>query len=102
MTTAVLWIAVVTTAVSVAIGILRPDLLETSEHVRHRGDIIEKDWYKGVASPIRFDRTKASLRRVPPKFSQDTRAVLEEYGYSKQQIDDLIAQAVVCGPERRR
>ena len=73
-----------------------------SEHVRHRGDIIEKDWYKGVASPIRFDRTKASLRRVPPKFSQDTRAVLEEYGYSKQQIDDLIAQAVVCGPERRR
>ena len=39
-------------------------------HTKYRGDIIEKDWYKGVASPIRFDRTKARLRRVPPKFSE--------------------------------
>src|ERR1700759_3347246 len=30
-------------------------------HTLHRGDIISKDWYKGVASPIRMDRTKASL-----------------------------------------
>jgi len=74
----------------------------TSEHVRHRGDIIEKDWYKGVASPIRFERTKASLRHLPPKFGQHTAAVLQEYGYSEQQIADLVAQGVVCGKERRR
>lgn len=74
----------------------------TNEHTRFRGDIIEKDWYKGIASPIRFDRTKASLRHVPPKFSEHTEAVLEEYGYSKQQIADLMAQGVVCGRERRR
>ena len=74
----------------------------TSEHVRHRGDIVEKDWYKGVASPIRFERTKASLRHVPPKFSQDTETVLQEFGYSEEQIADLVAQGVVCGKERRR
>ncbi|MGN6284894.1 MAG: CaiB/BaiF CoA transferase family protein [Afipia sp.] len=74
----------------------------TSEHVKHRGDIIEKDWYKGVASPIRFERTKASLRHVPPKFSQHTETVLQEFGYSKEQIADLVAQGVVCGKERRR
>ncbi len=41
----------------------------------HRGDIITKDWYKGVASPIRLDRTKAEPaphaaevhRSIPPR-----------------------------------
>ena len=41
----------------------------TSAHTVHRGDVIEKDWYKGVASPIRLERSKPSLRSVPPKFS---------------------------------
>ena len=46
----------------------------SSAHVAHRGDVIEKDWYKGVASPIRFTRSKASLRSVPPKFSEHANA----------------------------
>jgi formyl-CoA transferase len=71
-------------------------------HVKHRGDIIEKDWYKGVASPIRFDRTKASLRQVPPKFSQHADVVLGEFGYSRDEIANLKAQGVVCGSERKR
>src|SRR6202451_3304814 len=52
----------------------------TSAHTAHRGDIVEKDWYKGVASPIRMERSKASLRRVPPKFSQDTAEELAAFG----------------------
>ena len=44
----------------------------TNPHTIHRGDIIAKDWYKGVASPIRLERTKPSLRRTPPKFSAST------------------------------
>ena len=44
----------------------------TSPHTIHRGDVIEKDWYKGVASPIRLERSKPSLRSVPPTFSQHT------------------------------
>jgi crotonobetainyl-CoA:carnitine CoA-transferase CaiB-like acyl-CoA transferase len=74
----------------------------SSEHVKHRGDIIEKDWYKGVASPIRFERTKASLRYVPPKFGEHSDAVLSEYGYSAKEIADMRAAGVVAGPERRR
>ena len=54
----------------------------TSAHTIHRGDVIEKDWYKGVASPIRMERSKPSLRSVPPKFSQHTTEVLAEFGYS--------------------
>jgi formyl-CoA transferase len=71
-------------------------------HTIHRGDIITKDWYKGVASPIRMERTKASLRRTPPKFSQHSAEVLAEFGYSKGEIEALIAKGVVCGTERKR
>jgi formyl-CoA transferase len=72
-----------------------------SEHTKYRGDVIEKDWYKGVASPIRFDRTKASLRRVPPKYSQHTDEVLGEFGYSAKEIADLRASGVVVGERKR-
>jgi formyl-CoA transferase len=71
-------------------------------HTKHRGDVIEKDWYKGVASPIRFDRTKASLRRVPPKYSEHSDAVLAEFGYSPKEIADLRTSGIVIGPERKR
>jgi crotonobetainyl-CoA:carnitine CoA-transferase CaiB-like acyl-CoA transferase len=74
----------------------------TSAHTVHRGDVIEKDWYKGVASPIRFDRSKASLRGVPPKFSEHATEVLTEFGYSEGEIAALLKKGVVCGPDKKR
>jgi crotonobetainyl-CoA:carnitine CoA-transferase CaiB-like acyl-CoA transferase len=74
----------------------------TNPHTIYRGDVIEKDWYKGVASPIRLDRSKPSLRRTPPKFSQHSVEVLAEFGYSKGEIDAMVAKGVVCGNERKR
>ncbi len=73
-----------------------------SAHTAHRGDVIQKDWYKGVASPIRMARSKPSLRRAPPKFSQHASEVLMEFGYSKADIDALVAKGVVCSTERKR
>jgi formyl-CoA transferase len=55
-----------------------------------------------VASPIRFSRNKASLRSVPPKFSEHAASVLGEFGYSKPEIDELVAKGTVSGPERKR
>ncbi len=72
-----------------------------SEHVRHRGDIVEKDWYKGVASPVRFDRTKASLRQVPPKYSEHAHEVLAEFGYSAEDIQKLVADGTVVMQRKR-
>jgi formyl-CoA transferase len=74
----------------------------TSAHTVHRGDVIEKDWYRGVASPIRLERSKPSLRNVPPKFSEHANAVLAEFGYCSGEIEALVASGVVCGPERKR
>lgn len=73
-----------------------------SDHVKARGDIIEKDWYKGIASPVRFDRTKASLRHIPPTFSQHADEVLGEFGYAADDIARLKADGIVSGPERKR
>jgi crotonobetainyl-CoA:carnitine CoA-transferase CaiB-like acyl-CoA transferase len=73
----------------------------TSPHAVHRSDVVEKDWYKGVASPIRMGRTMASLRSVPPTFGQHTAEVLAEFGYSKAEIEGLTAEGVIC-TERRR
>lgn len=72
-----------------------------SDHATYRGDVLEKDWYKGVASPIRFSRSEASLRRTPPKFGEHAAEVLGEFGYSEGDIADLVAKGAVC-PERRR
>src|SRR6202163_1415524 len=73
------------------------DTALTNAHTVHRGDVIEKDWYKGVASPIRLGRTRGRLLSAPPKFSEHAREVLSEFGYSRNEIDALIAEAVVCG-----
>ncbi len=73
----------------------------TSAHTRHRGDIIKKDWYKGVASPIRFERSKASLRSLPPKFGEHTAEVLAEFGYGQDAIDGLLASGAVCCERKR-
>ena len=74
----------------------------TNDHTLHRGDVIVRDWYKGVASPIRMQRSKPGLRSTPPKFSQHTREVLGEFGYASDEIDALIASGAVCGTERKR
>jgi formyl-CoA transferase len=66
-----------------------------SEQAKHRGLVLQKDWYKGVASPIRFERSKASLRHTPPAFSQHAGEILGEAGFAQEQIDDLVASGIV-------
>jgi crotonobetainyl-CoA:carnitine CoA-transferase CaiB-like acyl-CoA transferase len=66
-----------------------------SEHSKHRGVVIQKDWYKGVASPIRFDRSKASLRHAPPGFSEHASEILTEAGLTQAEVDALVAEGIV-------
>ena len=70
------------------------------EHVKARGSIIEKDWYKGIRTPVRLSRTPASLKSTPPKFSQHAHEVLREHGFDDAAIERLAASGVVV--ENRR
>ena len=69
-------------------------------HIKARGMIVEKDWYKGTGTPVRLSRTPGGLKAAPPKFSQHTREVLKENGFDEAQIEKLIAAGVLV--EKRR
>ena len=71
----------------------------TDEQTRVREMIIEKDGYKGIASPIKLSRSKTETRHTPPDFGVDNREVLRQAGYSSAEIEHLAALGAVV--ERR-
>ena len=71
-----------------------------SEHVKARGSIITKDWYKGIKTPVSLSRTPARLKSAPPKFSQHAREVLAEHGFDEAAMEKLSKAGVLV--EKRR
>jgi crotonobetainyl-CoA:carnitine CoA-transferase CaiB-like acyl-CoA transferase len=49
--------------------------------------------------PTRFSRTKPEIRRVPPRLGEHTAEVLQESGFSRAEIDELIAAGVTLQAE---
>lgn len=49
-------------------------------HTAHRQMIIERDGYKGIASPIKLSRTPSRLQRTPPALNQDHDEIHRRYG----------------------
>lgn len=70
-------------------------------HTRHRDMVWEKDGWRNVGNPVKLSRTPAKARTKPRKFGVDTRAVLEENGYSAAEIDGLIAAGVALTEIRK-
>ncbi len=72
----------------------------THPHTLHRDMVVERDGYRGVGVPVKFDRTPARVERRPAAFGADTEEVLGEAGYSKAEIADLLAAGTVLGKRR--
>ena len=47
-----------------------------------------------TGNPVKLSKTPPDPRHAAPLLGQDTRAVLEEFGYSKEQIDAWEAEKV--------
>jgi crotonobetainyl-CoA:carnitine CoA-transferase CaiB-like acyl-CoA transferase len=63
----------------------------TAAHTLHRDMLVEIGNYRGAGNPVKLSRTPAQFSRIPPRFGQDTRAVLSDIGYSPTEIDAMLA-----------
>lgn len=90
-------------------GVSAAPVLDIAEALSHpqlvgRGGLLEgADGYRGLASPMRFDRSPVQLRSVPAVQGADTRAVLRGAGLDEATIDRLIAAGIaVAAPAAER
>lgn len=64
-------------------------------HTEHRGMNVEKDWYRMTGTPIKFSRTPGSVRRVPPRYGEHSREILQEYGLRADEVQALVEAGIV-------
>ena len=50
---------------------------------------------KALGVPVKMSQTPGAIKSPPPSFGQDTAAVLKEFGYTDQQIDEFRQQGVL-------
>jgi len=81
--------------------VLDTDQVMNAAHTKHRSMAYKLDWYEGAGTPIKMSRTPAELRSVPPHFGEQADEILEEHGYSADEIDAL-AEAGALVRERRK
>ena len=63
---------------------------------KERKMVVEKNFYKGIASPIKFSRSKdVGVKLIPPKIGEHSQEVLVELGYSNQKIQKLIKDKII-------
>ena len=60
-------------------------------HTHHREMVAELGGYRGTGLALKFARTPGEVRTPPPQFGRDTRIVLARAGYSKDEIEALLA-----------
>ena len=74
----------------------------TNPHTIHRGDVIEEGLVQGRRLPDQAGANQAEPAPHATEISQHTSEVLGEFGYSKSEIEALVAKGAVCGAERKR
>ncbi len=69
-------------------------------HTHHRKMTVEQDWYKMTGTPIKLSRTPGGIRHLPPKYGEQTREILAEFGFSSAEVEELLQSDTVL--EKRR
>ena len=76
-----------------------PEVMQ-APHTLHREMAIDIDGFRTTGNPIKMSRTPARpARKKPPKFGEETRAILAEAGYSPEEIEAMLAAGAAL--ERR-
>ena len=83
-------------------GPVRPvDEALSSPHAAHREMVVEQDGIRMVGTPIKFSRTPGGVASAPPRFGQDTKAVLEAHGFDADEIAALIEAGAIRTTRRK-
>jgi crotonobetainyl-CoA:carnitine CoA-transferase CaiB-like acyl-CoA transferase len=72
-----------------------------ARHTQHREMAVDDHGYRGWGLPIKFSRTPGEIHTRPPRYGADGAAVLEQAGFSDNEIEDLQAAGVVLSSRRR-
>ena len=75
--------------------VLPVDEATAAPHTAHREMVTELDWYRGIGTPINFSRTKGGTRRPPPKFGEHGDEVLQQHGFTTDEIAELRRDGVM-------
>jgi formyl-CoA transferase len=70
-----------------------PEVME-HPHTAAKEMTVAIDGYRGTGVPVKLSRTPGSARTKPPLFGAETRALLAEAGYSKDEIEAMLAEGV--------
>ena len=58
--------------------------------------VMKKDYYKGIASPIKFSRSKdVGIKLTPPAIGEHTIQIIKDLGYSEQKIKVLLKDKII-------
>ena len=69
-------------------------------HTHHRQMTVQQDWYKMTGTPIKLSRTPGSIRHLPPKYGEQTREILDEFGFSSDEVEQLLQSDTVLDQRR--
>lgn len=65
-------------------------------HTKHSEMIVSiGEHYQGIGSPIKLSRTPASYRLAPPKFGEESVTILQENGFSNEEIEEYREKAII-------
>ena len=76
--------------------VLRPQEAVLHPHMQARGSFVEVQGVTQPAPAPRFSRTPAMVRSAPPEPGQHSRIVLEDWGFSPQEIDALASSGTIA------
>jgi formyl-CoA transferase len=75
--------------------VLGVDQAMVAEHTKTREMVKDIGDVRTLGTPIKLSRTPGGPRRRPPRFAEDTDAVMTAHGYSAEQVADLERKGVV-------